>query len=272
MVHQNTRKNVVCHICGSKSAFRSPEGVSLREATCPECGATQRASDVAGVIIHTFLKDDTLPLSKTHSSLASLNIYEAQSTGIIHECLKNLPNYLCSEYFDDVKTGKLHQNGILCEDLQKLTFSDSSFDLIITQDVFEHIQEPEKAFAEIQRVLKPGGYHIFTIPYHEGKTTLRRIIIEDGKKIHKYPPVYHGDPLRQEGALVFTDFGSDLNAIVEKLGFSLEIIACAIWYSPSEIPYITDEKEYQRYLEYITQGNMLKYFKYNSWVFLSKKN
>jgi hypothetical protein len=35
------------------------------------------------------------------------------------------------------------------EDLEALTFPDESFDLVITQDVFEHVLRPAKAFAEI---------------------------------------------------------------------------------------------------------------------------
>ena len=62
------------------------------------------------------------------------------------------------------------------------------------------------------------------IPYHETKQTLRRIVVENEEKTHKYPQVYHGDPLREQGALVFTDFGSDMNTMIENLGFSLETI------------------------------------------------
>jgi len=272
MVFQHTRKNVICHICGCKTSFFGPEGVSLREATCPVCGATQRASDVAGVIIHTFSKNDTLPLSKTSLSLVSKKIYESQSIGIIHECLKNLPDYHCSEYFDDVMPGGLNKNGILCQDLQKLTFSDNSFDLVITQDVFEHIQEPEKAFAEIHRVLKPGGYHIFTIPYHEGKKTLRRITIEDGKKVFNFSPVYHGDPLRQQGALVYTDFGEDFVTMLESESFVTDAFLCGQWYDSDEIPTILDETSYDTYLKYYNTNDLCRFFKYNSWVFRTQKS
>ena len=44
-----------------------------------------------------------------------------------------------------------------------MTFQNESFDLFITQDVFEHVMEPNKAFKEIERVLKPGGAHVFTV-------------------------------------------------------------------------------------------------------------
>jgi SAM-dependent methyltransferase len=270
-IHHNTRKNVNCHICCCKSSFVCPEGVSLREAKCPDCEATQRASDIAGVIIHTFLKDDTLQLFKTSFLLDHLIIYEAQSTGVIHDCLKNLSGYHCSEYFDDIKPGALDQNGILCQDLQKLTFSDSLFDLVITQDVFEHIQEPEKAFAEICRILKPGGFHIFTIPYHEGKKTLRRITFEEGKRTILYPEVYHGDPLRERGAAVYTDFGEDFVTMLESQGFVTEAFLCGKWYDYNEIPTILDENSYETYLKYYNTNDLCRFFKYNSWVFRSQK-
>jgi len=238
---------------------------------CPLCNATQRASDVAGVIIHTFLKNDPLSLSKISLPLAPLKIYEAQSTGIIHDCLKNLPDYHCSEYFDDIKPGGLDQNGIQCQDLQKLTFSDNSFDLVVTQDVFEHIHEPDKAFVEIHRVLKPGGYHIFTIPFHEDKKTLRRITIEDGKEILKYPLVYHGDPLREQGVPVYTDFGEDFVTKLQELGFVTDAFLCGQWYNSDEIPTILDETSYDTYLKYYTTNDLCRFFKYNSWVFRSQK-
>jgi SAM-dependent methyltransferase len=260
-----------CYVCGKTSQFISDTDFSLREAKCIHCGSSQRNSDVAKIIINTFPRNDDISLSQADKYLKHLGIYEAQASGPIHHCLKDLPHYICSEYFDDIQNGEKNKEGILCENLQDLSFPDETFDLVITQDVMEHVDCPEKAFSEINRVLKLGGYHIFTIPYHESKPTLRRIVIEQGERIHKYPQVYHGDPLREQGALVFTDFGSDMNTMIENRGFHLESIPCEIWYSPSEIPYIADENGYQTYLKYISEGNMLKYFKYNSWVFRARK-
>jgi 2-polyprenyl-3-methyl-5-hydroxy-6-metoxy-1,4-benzoquinol methylase len=45
-----------------------------------------------------------------------------------------------------------------------LTFGDETFDLTITQDVMEHVFNPEKAFQEIMRTTKSGGAHVFTTP------------------------------------------------------------------------------------------------------------
>jgi SAM-dependent methyltransferase len=41
---------------------------------------------------------------------------------------------------------------------------DESFDTVLCTDVLEHSQEPGLALAEAFRVLKPGGYAIYTVP------------------------------------------------------------------------------------------------------------
>ncbi len=47
---------------------------------------------------------------------------------------------------------------------EMLPFAPCSFDLVISSWVLEHLAEPEKAFGEIARVLKPGGRFIFLTP------------------------------------------------------------------------------------------------------------
>ena len=100
------------------------------------------------------------------------------------------------------------------ENLECLTFPDSCFDLVITQDVFEHIANPENAFREIARVLDTGGCHVFTIPWFPDRPTRVRARVEGGELHHLLTPEYHGNPIDQSGSLVFTEFGEDLAGIV----------------------------------------------------------
>ena len=68
----------------------------------------------------------------------------------------------------------------------------------------------DKAMEEIKRVLKPGGYHVFTVPvdYKLGHT-IERAKIVDGRIEHMMPQVMHGDSIR-DGILAFRDFGADV--------------------------------------------------------------
>lgn len=45
-----------------------------------------------------------------------------------------------------------------------IPFPDNSFDLVLTLDVIEHIEDDRAAIAEIHRVLKPGGVSIVFVP------------------------------------------------------------------------------------------------------------
>ena len=49
-------------------------------------------------------------------------------------------------------------------DVSALPFSDESFDGIYTMGTLEHLPDPERAFAEIARVLRPGGLAIVGVP------------------------------------------------------------------------------------------------------------
>jgi ubiquinone/menaquinone biosynthesis C-methylase UbiE len=198
-----------------------------------------------------------------------LHIYEASATGKIHDLLKNLPNYICSEYLDGVLPGRT-KKGIRCEDLTKLTFDDNKFDLVITQDVLEHIPDPMQAFFEIKRVLKSGGYHIFTVPMHEGRITVKRAEIRDNEVINMMPPVHHGDPLRSLGALVYTDFGDDIQEKLFAIGMNTELIKYSHWYAVEDITFV-DGKLYSAYLD-AHMKSLNAFFKYNSVVFISKKD
>lgn len=49
-------------------------------------------------------------------------------------------------------------------DAQEMTLPDSSFDLVVSNQVLEHIYAPDKCLKEVFRVLKPDGKAVFTTP------------------------------------------------------------------------------------------------------------
>jgi SAM-dependent methyltransferase len=54
--------------------------------------------------------------------------------------------------------------GVLRGDATRLPFRDGAFDVIVTSEVLEHIQDDVAALAELHRVLKPGGTFAATVP------------------------------------------------------------------------------------------------------------
>jgi SAM-dependent methyltransferase len=50
---------------------------------------------------------------------------------------------------------------------ENLPFEDNSFDVIIMEAVIEHVRDPYKSFAEVSRVLRPGGVFVGYIAYME---------------------------------------------------------------------------------------------------------
>jgi len=131
-----------------------------------------------------------------------------------------------SEYLSpNIKSGKLI-NGIRHEDAQELSFPDNFFNIIISNDVFEHVPDPLKAFKECFRVLKTGGELIITIPFNPNlKSNIQRTEILPGNTV-KYllEPIYHGNPMSQKGSLVFYDFGWEVIDWLNKTEFPVVLI------------------------------------------------
>lgn len=146
----------------------------------------------------------------------SLVVHESSPGGKSSDYIKvKCKNYTESQWFKDVKNGD-YVEGVRCENLECLTFDDNSFDLFITQDVFEHVFNVEKAFEEIERVLKPGGMHIFTMPWYPNIKTKLRAVLKNEKIEYLEEPVYHGNPIEGDGSLVVHDWGSDFVDVINK--------------------------------------------------------
>jgi SAM-dependent methyltransferase len=96
-----------------------------------------------------------------------------------------------------------------------MTFPDNYFDLVITQDVLEHVMHPERAFADIARTLKPGGAHLFTVPIFAKQESLVRAVESNGAIQYLEKPDYHGNPIDNQGSLVFREWGEDIVSFIK---------------------------------------------------------
>jgi hypothetical protein len=128
----------------------------------------------------------------------------------------------------EVEPGSVH-DGLRHENAEDLSFEDSTLDVVASNDVLEHVQDPRVAVAEVGRVLKPGGVFLFSIPFYPTlDRTRRRAKVVRGELVHHEPAEYHGNPMSGEGSLVFNDFGWDFIYEFTQLGFS-ECRASLTW-------------------------------------------
>ncbi len=125
-----------------------------------------------------------------------------------------------SEYLGPEYEGGALINGIRHENIENMSFGNAEFDIIISNDVFEHVPNPSKAFSQCARILKKDGVMLATIPFHANSAeSVKRAQIKNGKPEKILPPVYHSNPV-SPGSLVFTDFGWDVLDAMKESGFS----------------------------------------------------
>jgi SAM-dependent methyltransferase len=98
------------------------------------------------------------------------------------------------------------------ENLEHLTFADSSFDLVVTLDVMEHVNDPDAVIREVWRTLATDGWYVFTAPTYKTRAeSERRARMVDGVIEHLAPPEFHENPTDPAGqSLVTFRYGYDL--------------------------------------------------------------
>lgn len=80
------------------------------------------------------------------------------------------------------------------EDICQLTVPSNYFDLVIHSETLEHLFDFNKALGEVERVLRPGGVQVYTVPLLHGRSTRQRMQQPAyGRLLHLLPPSYHGN-------------------------------------------------------------------------------
>lgn len=67
-------------------------------------------------------------------------------------------------------------------DICSLPYADASFDIVVSLDVFEHIQDDVKAVSEVYRVLKSGGVLVFGVPAFQFLWSARDVALEHKRR------------------------------------------------------------------------------------------
>ena len=241
-----------CNVCGWKSRFLYDDPALYRESlVCAHCLTTSRYRSMARGLLEVFERLAgvraaslaELPAARRGRTLA---VYDTQVPFDAGGSAYPIPDLLArcawievtvSRWRPDLPAGapleardRRASKGFVPratnQNLERLTFPDASFDVVLTSDVMEHVRLEEPAHREIRRVLRPGGYYLFTVPHFRDRTTLERVRIVDpadpSRDVDVLPREHHGDANAEDGrALAYRSFGADLDEKLARLGFEV---------------------------------------------------
>ena len=115
------------------------------------------------------------------------------------------------------------------QDLCALTLEDACLDLVLCNELFEHLYNLPAALAEIARVLRPGGYLVSTCPFAYNRAdTIEKARHRPGatpgvaaEAELLMEPEFHDDPVHPEqGSLVYQIPAWDLLDQARQAGLS----------------------------------------------------
>jgi len=124
-----------------------------------------------------------------------------------------------------------------------IPFGDAEFDMAMSFEVLEHIDDDRAAMKEIARVVKPGGYFLITLPYnawfksylplmghyrHYSRDEVRQLLTEAGFEVVRHLPNFprwsryasYAYLTSRAYSMVLRPFGSKANAAQVRLPFS----------------------------------------------------
>ncbi len=107
------------------------------------------------------------------------------------------------------------------EDIQDLSFADNTFDGLLNNHVLEHIPDDLKAAQECFRVIKPGGFALFTLAGDFTRKETKHLPKPDWMGHYRY-------------------YGLEVRALFKEAGFDVELI---------DLSKITEEKHGVRIAE-----------------------
>ena len=208
-----------CPICDRSVRFRSKEtwyrDHLMAGSQCAYNGCIPRERALGAV------------LRSLYPSFAELSVHESSPCGRGASLFlqKNCGSYIATQFFPDEPPGATVQ-GWRNENLERQTFPDHAFDLVVTQDVMEHVFDPGAVFREVKRTLKPGGSYVFTAPTYKGLLQSERQAELDsyGTVRHLAEPEYHGSPIGSGRSLVTYHYGYDFPELIKQwCGMDVEV-------------------------------------------------
>lgn len=204
-----------CPCCRRSTTFFATNSWFRDNYACTHCKSTPRERALIAALDKHF---PDWPKLRIHESSPSAS---GASLAMRSRC----PGYVASQFHPDLPLGATldgHSN----QNLEQQTFSDESFDLVVTQDVMEHLYHPDRAFQEIARTLRKGGAHVFSVPVinRHRKSEVWAEPDESGQLRFLSTPEYHSNPIDPLGCPVTMHWGFDIvDRIRQSCGMETDI-------------------------------------------------
>jgi len=198
---------VECPICGGHFRKFLPYGYgkAMDNRLCPKCLSLERHR-----LLWLYLKEKTGFFT---DHLKVLHFAPEQPFLKRFRALKNL-DYTTADL--DSPIADLHL------DVTNIDLPDEQYDVVICNHVLEHVSDAGKAFSEIKRILKPGGWAVLMVPINPDVDTWEDPTITDPEERKRCFGQY--DHVRQ--------FGRDYAHVLERAGF--DVVADKLYYELSD--------------------------------------
>lgn len=223
-----------CPVCGEESSpvYDFPDlslrrehriGVLRETLQCRACYASMRQRALASELLAQVGSRTGNPATSVAAlavaGLRGLQVLDTDSFSATCARLRGTAGYRTCSFQPDRAWGAEVAPSHFNIDLQRIDFPDATFDILLSSDVLEHVRDATAAFSEIHRVLKPGGVHVFTVPYDPSSAENIRLVDTSGPvDVMLCRPHLHGDPL-SAGVLAYRVFGRRLITDLDRCGF-----------------------------------------------------
>lgn len=149
-----------------------------------------------------------LLLCQTDSWLERVGLKERKEAKILEigcgmAFLSNVhPGWCGAEYsrtaVERVKVRDGVHTQIFEEDAQRLSFPDESFDGVFTFAALEHVPDPDRAFREIDRILRGGGYGLIAPAWNCRSWTVKKLLQRSWRELSIFEKIQRCSiPLRE---------------------------------------------------------------------------
>ena len=165
---------------------------------CAGCGNNLRTMTLAAAVTRAFgFAGSFKDFCRNDLGIRQLNVIEINPAKNLSPFLQALPKHALHSF--------------LQLDMQRMSFANSSIDVILHSDTLEHVPDSKAALKGSLRVLRPGGDLFYTVPIVIGRLTRTR---------RGLPPSYHGRPgANRDDCIVQTEYGADFWCEIFDTGF-----------------------------------------------------